>query len=360
MRRERYLSGLIPIRVVGVGGSGGNAVNRMIAEGVQGVEYLVIDTDAAALAASSAPTRINISGKGTCGPGTGGSPRLAERAAYKARAQIWAALAGTAMLFITACMGGGTSTGAAPIIAEIARDLGILTIAIVTRPFLFEGGRPARLAEAGIEALKNRVDTLIVIPNDRLSALSGEQAGLAGAFRLADDVLRQGVQAISELLTLPGLMNVDFADIQRALSGQGPGLMAFGHASGEDRACLAAEQAVHSPLLGAPLDGASHLLVNITAGSEINVREIEEACEVLKRAAHPDANIILGAAVNEAMRHEMRVALIATGFADAAAARRPSPQVSCRSAQLEPQPQERTPRISLRDYTVPPFFNDGE
>jgi cell division protein FtsZ len=310
------------IKVIGVGGGGSNAVNRMIAEGLRGVDFICVNTDAQALLMSDAPQRIRIGDKLTRGLGAGGNPEVGGKAAEESSQDLEEVLRGSDMVFITCGMGGGTGTGAAPVIAELARKSGALTIGVVTRPFGFEGSRRQNLAMEGIEALKERVDTLIVIPNDRLLEIVDKRASMTQAFRTADDVLRQGIQGISELITVPGLINLDFADVRAIMSGGGASLMAVGIASGENRAVQAAESAVSSSLLDVTIDGAQGILFNITSGPNLSLFEVNEAAEIIKRKAHPDANIIFGAVIDESLADELRITLIATGF-DSVAQRKP-------------------------------------
>lgn len=314
MRRNYQFQDSARICVIGIGGGGSNAVTRMITEGMRGTEFVTINTDAHSLNRSKAATRIQIGKEITHGLGTGGNPVKGERAAYKAVPEIRAAIRGSDMIFITTGMGGGTGTGASPVIAEIAQELGILTIAIVTHPFTFEGSFHAKTADEGIEKLKNRVDSLIVIPNDRLLDLCDENTGLNQAFLMADDVLREGVQAISDLVNKPGLINLDFADVRSVMSQKGATLMAVGRASGPNRAKTAAEQAIHSPLLGLSIYGAKAALVNITAGPDLYLWEVEQATQLLQSSTHPDANFILGTTVDETMGDELGITVIATGF----------------------------------------------
>jgi len=310
------------IKVIGVGGGGSNAINRMIAEGLRGVDFICVNTDAQALLMSDAPQRIRIGDKLTRGLGAGGNPEVGAKAAEESSQDLEEVLRGSDMVFVTCGMGGGTGTGAAPVIAELARKSGALTIGVVTKPFSFEGSRRQNLALEGIEALKERVDTLIVIPNDRLLEIVDKRASMTQAFRTADDVLRQGIQGISELITVPGLINLDFADVRTIMTGGGASLMAVGIASGENRAVQAAESAVSSSLLDVTIDGAQGILFNITSGPNLSLFEVNEAAEIIKRKAHPDANIIFGAVIDESLADELRITLIATGF-DAVAQRKP-------------------------------------
>jgi cell division protein FtsZ len=302
------------IKVVGVGGGGQNAVNRMIAEGIAGVDFISINTDQQALMFSNAPIRVRIGDKVTRGLGAGGNPELGEKAAEESSDELYSIIKGADMVFITGGMGGGTGTGAAPVIARISKELGALTIGVVTRPFSFEGTPRARAAEAGIERLKEHVDTLIVIPNDRLLDIVDKRASLQQSFRTADDVLRQGIQGISEVITTPGLINLDFADVRAIMSEGGAALMAVGAASGEGRARTAAEQAITSNLLDVTIDGARGILFNITGGPDMSLFEVNEAASLIKTAAHPDCNVIFGAVIDESMKEQIRITVIATGF----------------------------------------------
>lgn len=302
------------IKVVGVGGGGGNAVNRMIEAGLGGVEFIAVNTDAQALVTQKARVRVRIGDKLTRGLGAGGNPEVGKKAAEESSDELYEVLRGADMVFITAGMGGGTGTGAAPIVAQVAKELGALTIGVVTKPFMFEGNRRNQSAEAGIEDLKSKVDTLIVIPNDRLLQVVDKRASLQESFRLADDVLRQGIQGISELITVPGLINLDFADVRTIMSEGGAALMAVGTATGEDRARKAAEAAVSSSLLDVTIDGARGILFNVTGGPDMSLFEVNEAAAIIKETAHPDVNLIFGAVVDENMRDQIRITVIATGF----------------------------------------------
>jgi len=302
------------IKVVGVGGGGCNAVERMIKEGLQGVEFIAINTDAQALMLSSAPTRVRIGEKLTRGLGSGGDPEQGLKAAEESQEALYNVLRGADMVFVTAGMGGGTGTGAASIIAQIGRELGSLTIGVVTRPFAFEGSRRIQVAEAGIEKLKEQADTLIVIPNDRLLQIVDKHSNLQDAFRVADDVLRQGVQGISELITVPGLINLDFADVRTIMSEGGAALMAVGTGHGDERAKMAAEQAISSQLLDITIDGARGILFNVTGGPDLTLFEVNQAAAIIKETAHPEVNLIFGAVIDQNMGDEVRVTVIATGF----------------------------------------------
>ncbi len=310
------------IKVVGVGGGGSNAVNRMIEEGLSGIEFVAVNTDAQALLLSNAPTRVRIGDKSTRGLGAGGNPEVGQKAAEESTEELYNVMRGSDMVFIAAGIGGGTGTGAAPVIAQVAKEIGALTIGVVTRPFTFEGARRSNTAEDGISNLKEQVDTLIVIPNDRLLQLADKRASLQDAFKLADDVLRQGIQGISELITVPGLINLDFADVRTIMSEGGAALMAVGRASGEDRARLAAEQAISSNLLDITIDGARGILFNVTGGPDLSLFEVNQAAAIIKETAHPDVNLIFGAVIDPALSDEIKVTVIATGFDQSNQARR--------------------------------------
>jgi cell division protein FtsZ len=314
MQRAPEVENFARIRVIGVGGGGSNAVNRMIEEGVVGVDFIAVNTDAQALLLSKAPTRVRIGEKLTRGLGSGGNPEQGERAAEESVEDLYEVLKGSDMVFITAGMGGGTGTGAAPIIAKIGKEHGALTIGVVTRPFMFEGTRRSQSAEQGIEKLKEYVDTLIVIHNDRLLELTDKRMTLNDSFIMADDILRQGIQGISELITVPGLINLDFADVKAIMSEGGAALMAVGRGEGDDRARIAAEQAVSSRLLDVTIDGAQGILFNVTGGPDMSLFEVNQAASIIRETAHPDANLIFGAVVDESMGDEIRITVIATGF----------------------------------------------
>ena len=340
------------IKVVGVGGGGGNAVNRMINEGLGGVEFISVNTDNQALMMSRAKTRVRVGDKLTRGLGAGGNPEIGRKAAEESADELYEVLRGADMVFIACGMGGGTGTGASPVIAQIAKELGALTIGVVTRPFTFEGSRRQQAAEAGIEALKSQVDTLIVIPNDRLAQIADKRATLQQAFSLADDVLRQGIQGISELITVPALINLDFADVRTIMSEGGAALMAVGRATGDDRARKSAEAAISSSLLDVTIDGARGILFNITGGSDMTLFEINEAAAIIKESAHPEVNLIFGAQVDESMGDEVRITVIATGFEQSRAARRIDQQTLAR-----PQMQQAArpmPPIQHQQPAAPP------
>ena len=314
MQRSPELENFARIRVLGVGGGGSNAVNRMIEAGVSGVDFIAINTDSQALLLSNAPVRVHIGEKSTRGLGAGGDPGIGEKAANESIDDLYEVLQGSDMVFVTAGMGGGTGTGAAPLVAKVAREIGSLTIGVVTRPFMFEGSRRSQNAEQGIDKLKEHVDTLIVIPNDRLLELTDKRVSLTESFRMADDVLRQGIQGISELITVPGLINLDFADVRAIMSEGGAALMAVGRGEGEDRARIAAEEAISSRLLDVTIDGAQGILFNVTGGPNMSLYEVNQAAAIIRETAHPDANLIFGAVIDENMGDEIRITVIATGF----------------------------------------------
>ena len=302
------------IKVIGVGGGGGNAVNRMIESDVSGVEFWSINTDAQALTLAGAPSRLQIGQKLTRGLGAGGNPAIGQKAAEESRDEIATALEGADLVFITAGMGGGTGTGAAPIVAEIAKEMGALTVGVVTLPFIFEGRRRTSQAEQGIEGLKSRVDTLIIIPNNKLLEVIPEQTPVQEAFRYADDVLRQGVQGISYIITIPGLVNVDFADVRAVMADAGSALMGIGVSSGKSRAREAAIAAISSPLLECSIEGARGVVFNITGGSDLTLHEVNAAAETIYEVVDPNANIIFGAVIDDRLQGEVRITVIATGF----------------------------------------------
>jgi cell division protein FtsZ len=305
---------LAVIKVVGIGGGGVNAVNRMIEVGLKGVEFIAVNTDAQALLMSDADVKLDIGRELTRGLGAGANPEIGRQAAEEHREEIEEMLKGSDMVFITAGKGGGTGTGGAPVVAEIAKSLGALTIGVVTRPFAFEGRQRSQKAEMGIAALKEKVDTLIVIPNDRLLDVGTETTSVLEAFRMADEVLLQGVQGITDLITTPGLINLDFADVKTVMTDAGSSLMGIGQARGDGRAENAARSAISSPLLEASIDGARGVLLNIAGGSDLGLFEVNEAANVVTKAAHPDANIIFGAVVDDTLGDEVRVTVIAAGF----------------------------------------------
>lgn len=338
---DSNLEQLAVIKVIGVGGGGNNAVNRMIEHGVQGVDFIAVNTDAQALNLSKADVKMQIGGKLTRGLGAGANPEVGKKAAEESKEQIEEALRGADMVFVTAGMGGGTGTGAAPVIAQIARDLGALTVGVVTRPFTFEGRKRSTQAQGGIASMKEAVDTLIVIPNDRLLEIVDKSTPMLEAFREADNVLRQGVQGISDLIAVPGLINLDFADVKTIMSNKGSALMGIGVASGENRAAEAAKKAISSPLLETSIDGAQGVLMNITGGTNLSLFEVQEAADIVATAADQEVNMIFGSVINENLKDEIVVTVIATGFNEAEVSSRPSARPSFSQStrtQATPQP----------------------
>jgi cell division protein FtsZ len=319
------------IKVVGVGGGGQNAVNRMIEEGIQGVEFVATNTDAQALTLSRASTRVRLGDKLTRGLGAGGDPEIGRKAAEESSDELYSVLKGADMVFITAGMGGGTGTGAAPVVAQVAKESGALTIGVVTRPFTFEGGKRSHAADAGVQKMKEHAHTLISIPNDRLLQLAEKKSSLEDSFRIADDVLRQGIQGISELITVPGLINLDFADVRTIMSEGGAALMAVGRGSGDDRAKTAAEQAISSQLLDITIDGARGVLFNVTGGTNLTLFEVNQAAAIIRETAHPDVNMIFGAVIEPDMGDEVRVTVIATGFERSGVPRRALERLGART-----------------------------
>ncbi|MDD4802030.1 MAG: cell division protein FtsZ [Syntrophomonas sp.] len=337
------------IKVIGVGGGGNNAINRMIEASLKGVEFIAVNTDSQALFQSKAEKKIQVGGKLTKGLGAGADPEVGMKAAVESEDEIMKSLQGADMVFITAGMGGGTGTGGAPIIARIAKQMGALTVGVVTKPFLFEGRKRNLQAEKGIQALKEEVDSLITIPNDRLLQVVQKNTAVNDAFRIADDILRQGVQGISDLIAIPGLINCDFADVQTVMKNTGSALMGIGQAKGENRAAEAARQAISSPLLETSIEGAKGVLFNITGGSDLTLFEIQEAAAIIHESADAEANIIFGANIDENLGDEVRVTVIATGFD------------SPRLASTEPTQRSRTPRppqtfLDRNDLEIPPFI----
>jgi len=306
--------GVASVKVIGVGGGGSNVVARMYSQAIPGVDYVAVNTDAQHLLSIDVPHKVRIGDQLTRGLGVGGDPELGREAAEESREELYDLISGTDMVFVAAGMGGGTGTGAAPVVASIAKETGALTIAVVTKPFSFEGRRRQAQAETGALLMENRVDTLILIPNDRLIALSDETMTTANAFRIADDVLRQGVQSIAELVTVPGEINLDFADVKTVMAEAGPAWIAIGNGRGEDRAITAARNAVASPLLDAPLEGATRVLLNVTGGPDLTLQEVNQAAEFIGRAVDPEANIIFGMVTDPRLEEEVRVTIIATGL----------------------------------------------
>ncbi|QQS00986.1 MAG: cell division protein FtsZ [Austwickia sp.] len=345
---------LAVIKVVGIGGGGVNAINRMIEVGLKGVEFIAINTDAQALLMSDADLKLDVGRELTRGLGAGADPEVGRRAAEDHAEEIEEALKGADMVFVTAGEGGGTGTGGAPVVAKIAKGIGALTIGVVTRPFTFEGRRRANQAESGIGTLREEVDTLIVIPNDRLLSISDRAVSMLDAFRSADQVLLSGVQGITDLITTPGLINLDFADVKSVMQGAGSALMGIGSARGEDRAVQAAELAISSPLLEASIDGAHGVLLSIQGGSDLGLFEINEAARLVQEAAHPEANIIFGAVIDDALGDEVRVTVIAAGF-DSGTPQRGSDRQLGGISQVPSQPQQRQmPPQQQRPAQQPP------
>lgn len=302
------------IKVIGVGGGGGNALNRMVKANLRNIEFIAVNTDAQALYHSEAAVKINIGKATTRGLGAGSNPHVGAQAAEESREEIAQALQGADMVFITCGMGGGTGTGAAPVIADIAKELGILTVAVVTKPFSFEGHRRKQQAEDGLENLKAKVDTLIIIPNDKILSIIDKKTPLTEAFTVVDDVLRQGVQGIADLITIHGMINVDFADVKAVMENAGSALMGIGYGTGENRAVEAAKAAVESPLLELAIDGAKGILFNVTGGNDLSMFEVDEAARIITEAADPEANIIFGAVINDSYTGEVKITVVATGF----------------------------------------------
>jgi len=367
MAQNIHTESLARIKVVGVGGGGCNAVNRMIEQGMPGIEFVAVNTDAQALQFCNAPIQVRIGNKLTKGMGSGGDPDIGRKSGEESAEELYEVLRGTDMVFVTAGIGGGTGTGAAPIVAQVAREVGALTIGVVTSPFDFEGKRRKQNADAGIARLKEHVDTLIVIPNDRLLQLVDKRAGLNDAFRLADDVLRQGVQGISELITVPGLINLDFADVRTIMSEGGAALMAVGEAEGENRAQLAAEAAINSQLLDITIDGARGILFNITGGPGMSLFEVNTAAAIVKETAHPDVNLIFGAVIDESMGDKVRITVIATGFDRKGMPRRmlrtqPGAQPAASQGHIQAAPQREDEmaqtNVNPKDLDIPTFLRN--
>ena len=339
-RAEQQTEAFARIKVIGVGGGGSNAVNRMIDEGIQGVEFIVANTDAQALMLTKANVRVRLGDKLTRGLGAGGDPEIGRKAAEESSDELYNVLKGADMVFVTAGMGGGTGTGAAPIVAQIAKESGALTIGVVTRPFTFEGMRRMQSADIGIGKFKEHADTLIAIPNDRLLQIADKRASLQDAFRLADDVLHQGIQGISELITIPGLINLDFADVRAIMSEGGAALMAVGTGAGDERAKKAAEDAISSKLLDITIDGARGVLFNVTGGPSMTLFEVNQAAAIIRETAHPDVNMIFGAVIDPNMGDDIRITVIATGFERSSMPRRA----------LERQPRTEPKRTESQPY----------
>lgn len=354
---DTNIDSLATIKVIGVGGGGNNAVNRMIEHGLQGVEFIAVNTDAQALNLSKAEVKMQIGGKLTRGLGAGANPEVGKKAAEESKEQIEQALEGADMVFVTAGMGGGTGTGAAPVVAQIARELGALTVGVVTRPFTFEGRKRSTQAQGGIASMKESVDTLIVIPNDRLLEIVDKSTPMLEAFREADNVLRQGVQGISDLIAVPGLINLDFADVKTIMSNKGSALMGIGVASGESRAAEAAKKAISSPLLETSIDGAQGVLMNITGGTNLSLFEVQEAADIVASASDQEVNMIFGSVINENLKDEIVVTVIATGFSEVEQARptaRPNFGQSRPAANPNPVKREAPKREERETYAQEP------
>jgi cell division protein FtsZ len=351
---------LAVIKVVGVGGGGTNAVNRMVDAGLGGVEFIAVNTDAQALLMADADVKIHIGSAATRGLGAGADPTVGHAAAQESRDELKEALKGADMVFVTAGEGGGTGTGGAPIVAELARELDALTVGVVTKPFAFEGRRRAEQAEVGIQNLRDRVDTLIVIENDRLLQVVEKKTPVTEAFRIADDILRQGVQGITDLITVPGIVNLDFADVRTIMRDAGSALMGIGVASGENRAAEAARTAVSSPLLEQSIDGATGILLNVSGGSDLGLFEVNEAAEVVTGAADANANVIFGAVIDEGLKDEVRVTVIATGFGALRRRRRIEAPAAVIAGAEEPRERERDRERERSDVEleIPSFLRD--
>ena len=345
---------VVNIKVVGVGGGGNNVVNRMVRSGTKGVDFVAVNTDKQVLNASSATYKIQIGEKLTHGKGAGSNPEVGQKAAEESRNQLTKSLEGTDMVFITAGMGGGTGTGAAPVVAEIARELGVLTVGVVTKPFSFEGRRRMMQAEKGIEELRKRVDSLVIIPNERLKYATDQKITFANAFEIADDVLRQAVQSISDLIRDTGFINLDFADVTTVMKDAGLAHMGVGRAAGKDKAEAAAKMAISSPLLETSINGARGVLINVTGSMDIGLEEVETAANLVQEAAHPDANIIFGAAFDDSLEDELRVTVIATGFdeKDEPAAMGAKP-FSAAGAKVEEQQRAASPAAQYQAPAAP-------
>ncbi|WP_123039871.1 cell division protein FtsZ [Cohnella candidum] len=341
---------LAKIKVIGVGGGGSNAVNRMIEGGVKNVDFITVNTDAQALQLTKSEQKLQIGDKLTRGLGAGANPEVGKKAAEESREFILNTLRGSDMVFVTAGMGGGTGTGAAPVIAELAKESGALTVGVVTRPFTFEGRRRSQHAELGIEALKEKVDTLIVIPNDRLLEIVDKKTPMTEAFRIADNVLMQAVQGISDLIAVPGLINLDFADVKTIMTERGSALMGIGTANGENRATEAARKAIMSPLLETSIDGARGVIMNITGGSNLSLYEVNEAAEIVIAACDPEVNMIFGASIDDSMREDIKVTVIATGFEQKAPNRRPSSPMPTEATQQSSSSSEVRQAGNLRPF----------
>jgi len=342
------------IKVMGVGGGGGNALNRMIKSSLRGVEFISVNTDAQALYHNEAPTKINIGRATTRGLGAGSNPDVGKQAAEESIEELKESLEGTDLLFLTCGLGGGTGTGATPIIAELAKDMGILTIGVMTKPFGFEGQRRSQQAQDGMENLRNKLDTLITIPNDKILAIIDKKTPLNDAFAVVDDVLRQGVQGIADLITVHGMINVDFADVKAVMENAGSALMGIGYGTGENRAAEAAKAAIESPLLEMAVDGAKGVLFNITGGNDLSMFEVDEAAKIITEAADPEANIIFGSVINDSYTGEMKVTVIATGFDSEPSDK---PQLRSRAVGINtPSSVDAPMKAAENEYDIPAFI----
>ena len=353
LQYEFDTSNFATIKVIGVGGAGTNAVNRMVDSGLRGVEFIAVNTDKQALTMSKAPTKVQIGEKLTKGLGAGANPEIGKRAAEESREELSQLMQGADLVFVTCGMGGGTGTGAAPIIAEIARDQGILTIGVVSKPFLFEGRQRMKNAEKGIAELKTNVDTLVVVPNDRLLAVVNKATTMTEAFRYADDTLRQGIQGISDLIALPAMINLDFADVRTVMESRGLAHMGIGTASGENRLVEAAKAAISSPMLETSIDGARAVLINVTGSQDMTLMEVNEAAQIIQQAADPEANIIFGAGIDDNLTDEVRITVIATGFE-----KQLYKGTAPRTGEMPRRPRPVNPEEADK-VSVPPIF-DGE
>jgi cell division protein FtsZ len=351
-QRDREMEGFAQIRVIGVGGGGSNAVNRMIQADIRGVEFIAVNTDAQALLLAQAPHKIRIGDKLTRGLGAGGNPAIGAKAAEESSEDLLEAVREADMVFITSGMGGGTGTGASPVIAQMSKEVGALTIGVVTKPFAFEGARRRQVAEEGIQQLREKVDTLIIIPNDRLLQVADKKMTVDAAFRMADDVLRQGIQGISELITVPGLINLDFADVKAIMAEGGAALMGVGRGSGEARSADAARAAISSQLLDVSIEGAKGILFNLRGGNDLTLFEVNEAAEIIGKAADPDANIIFGAVIDPSMDGEVQITVIATGFDSHRTASMPAPAKPATPERVRPP----LPNVDLADLDIPTFL----
>jgi cell division protein FtsZ len=361
---DRTIDGNAKIKVVGVGGAGSNAVNRMIRSKLRGVEFVAVNTDLQALHSSEAHVKLNIGKKLTRGLGSGGDPNKGQEAAEESRQELTELLKDCDMVFITAGLGGGTGTGAAPVVAEIAREAGALTIGVVTKPFAFEGARRKQVAEDGLQSLHDKVDTLIVVPNQRLLAVVDKKTPLADSFKIADDVLRQGVQGISDLIVFPGLINLDFADVKTIMAGQGAALMGIGFGSGDTRAADAAKNAISSPLLETTIDGARGILLNITGGPDLTLVEVNEAANLVREAANAhDDNLIFGTVIDDRLQGEVKVTVVATGFSSERVGQMDAFEASDTARAYAPPSKEKgavpaTPTFDSEDLDIPAFLRN--